>query len=190
MVRRALGWFLALLSLGCSDDIESHAGAPMGACNVVQTSFENGTRAHLAECSDIAYEMSPPVFGDHYPVWAAYQTYDYPVPLGYLVHALEHGAVIFLYDCPEGCPDEVAEVQAFIDALPPDPRCSAQVGRQVILVPRPGLGARWAAAAWGYSLRGDCFDAELFEQFYRRRLGHAPEDLCAQGISVPEDACQ
>ena len=53
--------------------------------------------------------MSPPVFGDHYPTWAAFQTYEYPVPLGYLVHSLEHGAVVVFYDCPEGCAEEVAE---------------------------------------------------------------------------------
>jgi len=181
---------LGLVCLGgCSSDVESHPGEPMGACNAVETSFENGTRDHLPECSDIEYSMSPPVFGDHYPFWAAFQTYDYPVPLGYLVHSLEHGAVIFFYDCPDGCADEVSTVQAFIAALPDDPRCSEAVKHQVILVPRPGLGSRWAASAWGYSLTADCFDRAIFQGFYDPHLGQGPENLCNQGIAIAEGAC-
>jgi hypothetical protein len=134
--------------------------------------------------------MSPPVFGDHYPFWAAFKTYDHPVPDGYLVHSLEHGAVAFFYDCEDGCDDEVSEVQAFIDDLPLDPRCSEDVKRRVILVPRPRLGARWAAAAWGYSLTADCFDRELFTRFYERHTAQGPENLCNQGIELTESACQ
>lgn len=162
----------------------------MGECNAVETSFENGTRDHLAECSDIEYPMSPPVFGDHYPFWAAFKTYDYPVPDGYLVHALEHGGVIYSYDCPEGCDDEVSEVLAFLDELPLDPLCSEDVKRRVILVPRPNLGARWAAAAWGYSLTADCFDRAIFERFYQQHTAQGPENLCNQGIELTAEACQ
>jgi hypothetical protein len=106
-----------------------------------------------------------------------------------LVHSLEHGAVVLFYDCPEGCADEVDAAQAFIDDLPADPRCSSDVERQVILVPRPGLGARWAAASWGYSLVSSCFDADAFRHFYEKRVGNGPEDLCNQGQVIPEDAC-
>lgn len=174
----------------CSSDIESHRGKPIGACNTVQTSYENGTRTHIDECSDVEYEMSPPVFGDHYPFWAAFKTYDHPVPDGYLVHSLEHGGVIYFYDCADGCSDEVSEVQAFIDELPVDPLCSEDVKRRVILVPRPNLGARWAAAAWGFSLTADCFDRELFQRFYEQHSAQAPENLCNQGIELTADACQ
>src|SRR5689334_15063089 len=113
--------------LGCSPKAEEppvgHSGEPMGDCNAVLSSFEGGSQTHVAQCSDISYPMSPPVFGDHYPTWAAYQTYDFPVPLGFLVHDLEHGATVFFYDCPEDCPDEVDQVRTFIGALPADPRC-------------------------------------------------------------------
>ncbi|RYZ02852.1 MAG: DUF3105 domain-containing protein [Myxococcales bacterium] len=163
--------------------------SPTGKCSAILRSYEGATAAHVAECSDIEYATSPPVFGDHYPAWAAYKTYDFPVPLGYLVHDLEHGAVALLYDCPEGCADEVAEAQAFVDALPADPRCSADVRVQVVLGPRPGLASRWAASAWGYSLNADCFDARAFGQFYAERVGHGPEDLCTQGVALAAGAC-
>ena len=187
--------------LGCSsktDDTTPHKQAaltpvesePMGDCSAVLRSYTGATAAHLPECSDIEYATSPPVFGDHYPVWAAYKTYDFPVPLGYLVHDLEHGAVDIFYDCPDGCADEVATVQSFIDALPADPRCAEDVRVQVVLVPRPGLGARWAASAWGYSVTADCFDPDIFGQFYADHHGNGPENLCLQGEALTADACQ
>jgi len=190
----------ALATLGCSPkaDGKPHPqpalvpveSAPMGDCSAVLRSYMGATATHLPECSNIIYASSPPVFGEHYPVWAAYQTYDFPVPLGYLVHDLEHGAVVIFYDCPDGCADEVATAQAFIDALPADPRCSAAVRAQVVLVPRPGLGARWAASAWGYSLSADCFDPQLFGQFYDDHHAQGPEDLCAQGVAFSADPCE
>ncbi|HKY36395.1 MAG TPA: DUF3105 domain-containing protein [Polyangiaceae bacterium] len=181
---------LALLGSGCGPDIEAAPGEPQGACNAVETTYKNGSRDHVELCSSVDYEMSPPVFGDHYPNWAAFMTYDYPVPLGYLVHSLEHGAVVVFYDCPEECLDEVAEVQAAIDSWPADPLCSLDIKHRVILVPSPGLGVRWAAAAWGYSIKADCFDAELFANFYARHVGNAPEDLCNQGDVIAPGACQ
>jgi hypothetical protein len=191
MLWRAAVFSLLMVSSlsGCSSSVESHPGEPMGACNAVATSYENGTRTHIDECSDTAYPMSPPVFGDHYPFWAAFRTYDYPVPDGYLVHSLEHGAIVFFYDCPEGCSDEVSEVQSFIDDLPPDPLCSEDVQRRVVLVPRPGTGSRWSASAWGYSLTADCFDRDLFQQFYDSHSAQGPENLCNQGIELTADAC-
>lgn len=182
---------------GCGDSTRQQpeltpasVSGPTGACSAVVRAYAGGSSEHLAECSSIEYSTSPPVFGDHYPVWAAYQTYDFPVPLGYLVHDLEHGAVVMFYDCPGGCDDEVAQAQALIDALPADPRCGADVRVQVILVPRPGLATRWAASAWGYSLNADCFDPEVFGQFYSERHAHGREDLCNQGTAFTRDPCE
>lgn len=162
---------------------------PAGECNTLETRFENGTAEHVADCDALDYSMSPPVFGDHYQSWAAYKTYDFPLPLGFLVHNLEHGAVVVFYRCPEGCSDEVAQAQTTIDSLPVDPRCSTEIKHQVILVPEPSLGSRWAAAAWGYSITGDCFDAVAFRDFYGERSGKGPEDLCNQGVSLTEPPC-
>lgn len=188
---------LLIGALGCSGDPDPQPplepvseGEPTGRCSAVVRAYEGASQQHYAACTKIQYSTSPPVFGDHYAEWAAYKTYDFPVPLGFLVHDLEHGAVVVFYDCPGGCEDEVTAAQDFIDSLPADPRCSADVRVQVILVPQPGLGSRWAASAWGYSLKADCFDADAFGQFYADHHARGPEDLCNQGSVFNSDPCR
>jgi len=154
------------------------------------TSYSSPSALHVDVCSVINYPMNPPVYGDHYPVWAAYKTYTFPVPLGFLVHDLEHGAVVYFYNCADGCAAEVASAQAMIDALPVDPRCVDPVKHQVILVPDPALPTRWAAVSWGHSLTANCFMAPDFRAFYEANFGHGGEDSCADGTDLAPDVCQ
>jgi hypothetical protein len=145
---------------------------------------------HQTQCSDLTYTTNPPSGGDHYLVWAAFQSYDVPVRPGFLVHALEHGAVVFWYNCPEGCADEVATVQGFISDLPEDPLCDgAAAPRRAVLVPYPELGSRWAASAWGHALTADCFDEDAFGEFYSTHVGQAPENFCNDGQSDVPTRC-
>jgi hypothetical protein len=172
---------------GAGGDLQGLAGS--GACSEELLTFSNPSAQHVAVCSTITYPMNPPVYGDHYPVWAAYKSYSFPVPLGFLVHNLEHGAMLLLYNCPQGCADEVAAAQAFLDGLPLDPRCTVEVKHQTILSPDPTLSARWAAAAWGRSLTANCFDSAAFGSFYEANVGHGPEDICADGADLASDTC-
>jgi hypothetical protein len=159
----------------------SEAGAG-GRCNSVVDQRAPEGALHVAECSVVEYQSNPPASGSHYGIWAAYVSYPFAVPRGYWVHSLEHGAVVITYDCPEGCADEVAMAQAFIDALPADPICSASAERRVILTPDPLLDVRWAASAWEWTLQAECFDAEAFALFYSEHVGRAPEETCADGF--------
>lgn len=162
-----------------------------GPCNAVLLASEPTSAVHLEQCLEIEYSTNPPSGGDHYGDWAAFQTYSFPVPHGNLVHSLEHGAVVFWYNCPEGCDGEVAEVEAFIGARPADVSCAGRgAERRAILTPSPTLGSRWAASAWGFALTADCFDAAAFEDFYADHYGRAPEDLCAPGVAFTADPCQ
>jgi hypothetical protein len=168
------------LSLGCS---EAPAGTdlPGGVCNAVPQSFTGLGQTHVAECSPIDYPDSPPAGGDHYPIWAAFQAFPFPVPRGYWVHDLEHGAVVYSYNCPNDCAGEVAQVSALIDALPFDPECDPSMPRRVVLTPDPLLDVRWGLSAWGHTVRADCVDSDRFRQFYLNHFGRGPEQLCAPG---------
>jgi hypothetical protein len=133
---------------------------------------------HLVVCSATSYKTVPPSSGPHYPVWPVYKTYAQPVPWGFLVHGLEHGGVEVVYNCPGGCPTEVAAAQAWIDALPMnDPSCGNEKPR-VILAPDPTLDVRWAATAWTWTLRACAFDKAAFQQFFTDHYNRASEMIC------------
>ena len=191
---------LALVALcACSSepaptDPPSHgtggADEPGGACNAQLTSASGLGQSHVSACSELDYPDNPPLGGDHYPTWAAFQSYSFPVPRGFWVHDLEHGAVVFTYNCsaPVGspaseseCAGEVAQVQALIDSLPQDPKCSAATPRRVVLTADPLLDVRWGVSAWGFGLRADCVDEQRFQQFYLNHFARGPEDLCNPG---------
>lgn len=163
------------------------AGADQG-CSVDVASHEPDEGIHVTECSHIDYSTNPPSSGRHYSVWAAYQTYDFPVPRGYWVHCLEHGAVVITYNCPEGCADEVAQVEALIASLPSDPRCTpVGLDHQVVITPDPLLDTRWAMSSWGKTLRASCIDEAAFKEFYESNSAFGPEDICGGGRVLTED---
>jgi hypothetical protein len=147
--------------------------------------------SHVAACSAVSYASNPPTGGNHYGTWAAFQNYDFAVPAGFLVHSLEHGAVVFWYNCPEGCADEVARANALIDSLPVDPLCAGtSTQRRAILVPSPDLDARWAASAWGFLVKAECLDEGTLLSFYAEHYGQGPEDFCsAPSTAVTASSC-
>jgi uncharacterized protein DUF3105 len=174
-------------TLGASDAGNVVTG---GDCDVNVIASPPTSADHLTLCSDVSYDTNPPSGGAHYAIWPAFQTYDFPLPAGVLVHALEHGAIVFWYNCPEGCPDEVAEVEAFIAAEPADPLCvGTPAARRAVLVPYPELATRWAASSWGYALTADCFDPEAFGAFYTDHYGRGRESLCNAGQAYTQNPC-
>src|SRR5215212_9691283 len=69
IVVAALGGFLAVVLLS---DRRQEASEPAGV-----QSFENLSRNHTYD--PVTYEQSPPVGGDHYPVWQNAGFYEEPV---------------------------------------------------------------------------------------------------------------
>jgi hypothetical protein len=155
------------------------AGLSASSCQPVVQAHANEGAAHSPLCSPLTYATNPPSSGSHYPIWAAYQTYTKPFPRGFWVHSLEHGAVVITYNCPEGCAGEVAAAQAFIDALPTD---CASGARRIILTPDPELDVRFAASAWGFTLKAKCFDRCAFSTFVADHYDDAPESICGGGV--------
>jgi hypothetical protein len=159
----------------------------MGPCAAVEQQQALEGEAHVALCSPVAYRTKPPSSGNHYSTWAAYKTYASPVPEGYWVHDLEHGAVVISYACAGGCADQIAAAEKMIASLPEDPACLAlgqHVQRRFILTPDPKLDIPFAASAWGWTLRASCFDAAAFSAFVTAHYARSPEDLCDDGEDV------
>ncbi|MDI1446176.1 DUF3105 domain-containing protein [Polyangium sp. 6x1] len=155
-----------------------------GACPVTTMAVPILPSPHVAMCSPVVYSTNPPTSGPHYPSWAAFKWYDAPVPRGFLVHSMEHGAVVISYHCEGGCASELATLAAFLDARPADPLCAAPLKARIIVVPDPELDVRFAAAGWGALLRADCLDTAALGAFLDTYYAKGPENICFDGVDV------
>src|SRR5215207_7935776 len=127
VVIAALGAFLAVVLLS---DRRQEASEPAGV-----QSFENLSRNHTYE--PVTNEQSPPVGGDHNPIWQNAGFYEEPVPSEKAVHTMEHGAVWITYapDLPQDQKDKLRQLVESQDCL--------------LAIPYPGLLAPVVASAWG-----------------------------------------
>lgn len=175
---------LAAAAIACGGGSGGAPGAPSGSCSAAAQQHPIEGFSHVPVCSPVSFATRPPSSGDHYPIWAAYQSYSSAVPEGFWVHDLEHGAIVITYNCPGGCASDVAAAQAFIDAQPDDPMCDPSAGDprvRLVMTPDPGLDVKFAASAWGWTLRADCFDASAFGAFTAAHYGQGREAVCGQG---------
>lgn len=138
-----------------------------------------------------AYNSSPPSSGQHCNTWGEYGPYvaARPLPACNFLHNLEHGAIVLLYNCPDGCP-EITDVLGGILADPPtDPDCIAP---RLVLTPYEEMDAKVAAVAWGFTWTSDCMDdaardsLETFISAHIGSRGDAPEPtICGDGGFSP-----
>jgi hypothetical protein len=116
----------------------------------------------------IDYAENPPASGDHNECWSTWGIHAEAVDTENWVHNLEHGGLVFLYDCPEGCADEITELEAFVNSLPE--------GR-ALLTPAFGLPSPFAAISWENRLLTGCLDIPAMQAFFDEHVNHSPEDL-------------
>ncbi len=133
---------------------------------------------HVPEGEDPGrYNSDPPTSGPHYDSeWDAgfYDEDDLQsapqFPEGYLVHNLEHGYVIFWYNCTllsaADCLDLKEQLRALVEKFDAE---------KVIVFPRPSMTVPVAATSWGRLLKMEAYDPKLAEEFVRRNRNHAPE---------------
>jgi len=138
-------------------------------------SFEVTERTHVR--TGVDYPQTPPVGGNHFPIWQNCGFYDTPVTNETAVHSMEHGAVWITYrpDLPR---DQV-------DVL----RQLAHSRSYVLVTPYPDLPSPVVASAWGKQLRLDSAGDRRLEEFVQAfRLGRqAPErgGQCDGGVGEP-----
>lgn len=164
---------------------ETSTAIPDAACPVVVATHPIDTATHVAEGSAITYSTNPPSSGPHYGIWANFKEYDKVIADGYLVHSMEHGAVLVFYDCdPSACvapPGVLDALRAVRNAVPTDPACDPSIRVRVILAPRPANDVPVAAAAWGATYKADCVDAPSLGKFITDFYAKAPENFCTPG---------
>lgn len=123
-------------------------------------------REHVAVGAAFQYNSNPPTSGPHAGSDAEWGVYDKELPDGVLIHNLEHGGIWISYK-PGANPDVVSKLASIVKEL----------GRKVIMAPRPANDADIALAAW---TRLDKFSAAEFSEervrrFIKAHINRGPE---------------
>ncbi len=133
---------------------------------------------HVVEGTDPGpYNSNPPTSGPHYGQEFEAGFYDElspesqsPYPEGYLGHNLEHGYVIFWYDCglldDAGCDTLKTQIQVVMDKFN---------GLKLIAIPARSLDVPLVMVSWGQMLRFETFDEGLASKFVSVNRNRAPE---------------
>lgn len=169
---------IAALALGCS---ACGPGAPdpgpTAECRASLREVPNEGWDHYVEGTELPYTSNPPASGPHYPRWARYQRHEQPVPRGYWIHNVEHGAIVLLHR-PDVPAATLEALVAFYESMPVDEACSH---RRALLAPDPQLPRAIAAVAADFVLEADCVPVDALEDFVASRRGRGPENVCSDG---------
>ncbi len=209
-VGRALSFFavaamIVLLGLAsCSSDSSPAAPAgdasdshtypytlPNAPCRIVIDHPPDEGATHVPPGTVVEYKSNPPSSGPHYPEWGAFTEFTAPLDERNYVHDLEHGAIVFVYQCADdagGCTGVRDLFHDAVASLPNDPLClEAHEGIRVrtVITPDPNLKSPIAAAAWGWTYNAECIDRPSLEDFAKQHYGQGPEVLCTNGQVFP-----
>ena len=146
---------LALASVAlvaCGSDTPAAPEASDAEIDGVQT-YSDLSRDHTDD--DVDYPQSPPVGGDHDPVWVdcTGTVYDEPVRDENAVHSLEHGAVWVTYD-ESLSDDDIATLAESVDGEP-----------YTFMSPYAGQSSPVMLSAWGLQLGVDDVSDERIDEF-------------------------
>lgn len=133
--------------------------------------------SHVAEGTDPGpYNSNPPTSGKHYekPLQAGFYNpgdVQAQYPAGHLVHSLEHGYIIFWYNCSllvdeAACTDLKSQIKQVMDG---------ENNNKVIAYPWESTDVPVVMTSWGKLLRLEDFSPSVARDFVRRNRNKAPE---------------
>lgn len=132
-----------------------------------------GNRQHVSQGTDMGYRNRPPSSGDHYDTPAGYGVFGRELPLGNLVHTLEHGGIVVYYRpdlCDQACVDQLQQAH---DSAPK----SREFGViKMTVSPWHDMDHAVTAAAWGWVDEMDQPDPIRIVAFYQAHVDRGPED--------------
>jgi hypothetical protein len=137
----------------------------------------DGYQTHVEVGTPLTYPSDPPAGGRHYAEEFEKGFFDdstlpsRPGDLaGYLVHNLEHGYVIFWYNCAKldetSCNTLKTQIKAVMDE---------KNNFKLVAVPWKSIDTPLVMTSWGRLQRFQQFDAGLARAFIESNLNHAPE---------------
>ncbi len=118
-----------------------------------------------------AYNSMPPTSGPHYDTPAPWGKSDVPLPEETWVHNLEHGGIVALYNCLQGCPDLVNKLEALLKT---GPRSRFNTVK-LLITPYGKIQNRLTLVAWSYYLPLDDYDDATVRGFITAHQDKGPE---------------
>lgn len=146
-----------------------HKGEPVTEC-LPQENFPKPL--HKCMYESIPYSDPPPRAGPHRPLWPVYGRYLY-IPPQRWVHALEHGAAIFLYH-PCGDPGQIKKLV----------RIAKSCLRRYVITPYKALPAEtpYAIVTYGCRLMMSYVDGAAAKKYIKAHaISDGPEKLPIDG---------
>jgi len=132
--------------------------------------------SHVPESTDPGpYNTNPPTSGRHFDVsWRPAFYHEPPAgvlyPEGHLVHSLEHGYIIFWYNCElldeQSCTELKAQIQGVMDA---------ERMNKVIAFPWTTIDYPVVLTSWGRMLEMERFDPQVARDYVQQNRNKAPE---------------
>jgi len=141
-----VGGFIALAVVDARQ--QSGSAAP----NDVKTYDVGPAGQHTS--GDVDYEQSPPVGGEHDPVWQNCGYYDKPVRDENAVHSLEHGAVWITYNPQKVSKSDITTLSKLVTNQP---------GR--LMSPYAGLDSAISIQSWDHQLKVSKASDKRLKQF-------------------------
>jgi hypothetical protein len=119
--------------------------------------FADEGNRHLSEApTAYIWNTRPPTSGPHAPQIAAWGEHSESVAEWMMVHNMEDGGVVMHYNCPDGCPEVVAELRDILDDMGEE---------QLLLHPYPNMDSKIAVTAWTRMLTLDDVDRNAIVEF-------------------------
>lgn len=138
--------------------------------------FAKQSQQHVS--TPVRYAQTPPIGGEHAPVWQNCGFYSSPIAPEQGVHSMEHGAVWITYS-----PALPAADTAKLKAL-------ARTGKYILVSPFNGLPAPVVASAWARQLKLTGVDdpglAAFVAAFEAGPQAPEPGASCTGGDGTPE----
>ena len=115
--------------------------------------------------------QNPPTGGNHCGDTVRCRAHDTEQNRCVWLHNLEHGHAVFLYNCPEGCPELVAS----LDSLRQEAKAGGNGVIRAVVAPDSQLPKRVAALLWRRAWVADTLDPEAVRCLLKFQDLDAPE---------------
>jgi len=167
---------LAVLTVGIVGTITAVVLASQASANIAGvTSFSGLSRNHVT--TPVTYPQTPPVGGDHAPVWLNCGVYTAPVANENAVHSMEHGAVWITYQPGIGA-GQIATLASDVHGK-----------AYTVLSPYPTQPSPITVTAWGKQLNVDSATdariAKFISKYMQGPQTPEPGAACTGGTGTP-----